>query len=320
VIVTGDASFESSKAGASGTPLEPDPLQDMKPVLDTAQVRIVSLASPLVVLAAKGMRAGASGPPGAAELLSRAGVDAIAVTDERLWSAGAKGFAETRQHLDDAGLPVAGVKTTEATVEPAQIFVDGWSVALFAASAVWPREPSAARAARERLVAADDPALATAVRATRSASDLIFVVYHGRADLSEEPDPEQRKFAAAMIDAGADAVFAEHARVPLGIEWTKGRPVFHGLGTFMGPEVPNQPWSQRGYLARLSYSKSAPPEVEACPFVIENGDPHRLRGATRANQEGIFRRHLQRLVDGVGSASVAESSRYACMRITPAAP
>jgi poly-gamma-glutamate synthesis protein (capsule biosynthesis protein) len=318
VIVTGDASFAGAPAGAGGGPIEPSPLENLKPVLDTAQVRIVSLASPLTAESAAQARG--AGPTGAAELLSRAGVDAVVVTDERLWSAGAKAFAETRQHLDAAGLSVAGVKTTEATAEPAQILVDGWSIALFAASAIWPREPSAAKDAKKGLVAAEDPSLVSAVREARSASDLVFVVYHGRADLAEQPDPEQRKFVATMIEAGADAVFAEHARVPLGVEWTQGRPVFHGLGTFIGPGVPNQPWSQRGYLARLAFSKSAPPEVEACPFVIEKGSPARLGGATRANQEGIFRRHLQRLVDGVGRANVAEPSRHACMRITPAAP
>src|SRR5690606_6949213 len=42
--------------------------------------------------------------------------------------------------------------------------------------------------------------------------------------------PYERPLAHAAIDAGADAVVGHHAHIVKGVEFHRGRPIFHGLG------------------------------------------------------------------------------------------
>jgi hypothetical protein len=92
-----------------------------------------------------------------------------------------------------------------------------------------------------------DVARSTAVvDSVRPLVDLLIVTFHGGAEgvralhvpetaesLGQEPRGELRRWAHAVIDAGADAVVGHGPHVLRGIEFYRERPVFYSLGNFV---------------------------------------------------------------------------------------
>ncbi len=87
---------------------------------------------------------------------------------------------------------------------------------------------------------------AAVVDSLRPLVDLLFVTFHGGAEgvgalhtgevaesLGPEPRGELRRWAHAVIDAGADAVIGHGPHVLRGIEFYRGIPVFYSLGNFL---------------------------------------------------------------------------------------
>ncbi len=77
-------------------------------------------------------------------------------------------------------------------------------------------------------------------------TDVVIVTFHGGAEgahalhvpdsaefLGREPRGELRRWARAVIDAGADAVVGHGPHVPRGIEFYRGRPIAYSLGNFL---------------------------------------------------------------------------------------
>jgi hypothetical protein len=86
---------------------------------------------------------------------------------------------------------------------------------------------------------------AALVDSLRPLVDMLVVTFHGGTEgktavrtangpefLAKEPRGDLRKFARAVIDAGADAVVGHGPHVLRGVEFYKGRPIFYSLGNF----------------------------------------------------------------------------------------
>ena len=87
---------------------------------------------------------------------------------------------------------------------------------------------------------------AAVVDSVRPLVDLLIVTFHGGAEgvralhvpqaaesLGREPRGDLRRWARAVIDAGADAVVGHGPHVLRGIEFYRGRPVAYSLGNFL---------------------------------------------------------------------------------------
>ena len=92
----------------------------------------------------------------------------------------------------------------------------------------------------------DIPRSAAVVDSLRSLADLVVVTFHGGAEgsralhvpqaaesLATEPRGDLRRWARAVIDAGADAVVGHGPHVLRGIEFYEGRPIVYSLGNFL---------------------------------------------------------------------------------------
>lgn len=92
----------------------------------------------------------------------------------------------------------------------------------------------------------DIPRSAAVVDSVRPLVDLLIVTFHGGSEgaralhvpetaesLGREPRGELRRWARAVIDAGADAVVGHGPHVLRGIEFYRGRPVAYSLGNFV---------------------------------------------------------------------------------------
>ena len=87
---------------------------------------------------------------------------------------------------------------------------------------------------------------AAVVDSVRRAVDLVVVTFHGGAEgsralhvpetaesLATEPRGDLRRWARAMIEAGADAVVGHGPHVLRGIEFYRDRPIVYSLGNFL---------------------------------------------------------------------------------------
>ena len=74
------------------------------------------------------------------------------------------------------------------------------------------------------------------IRGATKQADWTLVAFHCHENASDNfdmPPPFARKFTQDCIDAGADTVICDGHHPGRGIELYKGKPIFHGLGTFI---------------------------------------------------------------------------------------
>lgn len=92
----------------------------------------------------------------------------------------------------------------------------------------------------------DIPRSVAVVDSVRQLVDLLVVTFHGGAEgtralhlpevaesLGQEPRGELRRWARAVVDAGADVVVGHGPHVLRGIELYRGRPIAYSLGNFL---------------------------------------------------------------------------------------
>ncbi|KLE34900.1 capsule biosynthesis protein [Aurantiacibacter luteus] len=192
-------------------------------------------------------------PPENIAAIARAGIGMVSLAGNHIADCGAEGIAETRALLDAAGVAHAGAGADLAQArKPAFADVGGRRIALLSYNCVGPEAawagPGRAGCAYLRMIAADGAAVSPKaclesvhpealetlledVNAARGAADLVLVALHkGQVHTPAMLQPYERDIARAAIDAGADAVLSHHAHIVRGIEFHRGKPIFHGLG------------------------------------------------------------------------------------------
>ncbi|MEZ4333677.1 MAG: CapA family protein [Myxococcota bacterium] len=92
---------------------------------------------------------------------------------------------------------------------------------------------------------ADLEALRKAIASARAQADVVVVSFHwGEAVRPVIIRNYERETARLAIDAGADAVLCHHPHIVRGVDYHRGRPIFHGLG--------NAVFQVRGFAQRIS--------------------------------------------------------------------
>jgi hypothetical protein len=297
-----------------------DALAGLRPILDGTELAVASLVSPITeqpMSSAHGATPVA--PPSAADALGRAGLRVLDVGSERLWTSGKRAFTDTLSQLARAGVLAAGAGTEARSAwEPARQTVHGTPVAVIT-TATWPPKDPALGEARGSVALEDGARLTETIRAAKKAGALVIVTAGGAPEFVETPAPSLLALARSAVDAGADAVLVHGAHVPLGVAWQAGHPVFYGLGNLIADDDPKNPWTARGFVAKLHVTKSGVGPVDLCPFLISDGEPKLLGGSSRPTEEGIFRRAIERLSTPLGAVTVGEPDLHSCLRVTPPA-
>jgi len=161
--------------------------------------------------------------------LTDAGIDVASIANNHALDFGERCRQETEQTLDELGIVHSGPPGTVATVEHGNLTI---GVVAF---------HSAAHSNDVRDIAA----AVELVSEVDETHDLVIVSFHGGAEgesaLHVPDGPETyygenrgdlRRFAHAVIDAGADAVFGHGPHVPRAIEIYEERLIAYSLGNF----------------------------------------------------------------------------------------
>jgi hypothetical protein len=173
-------------------------------------------------------------PPSYAKWLKRAGFTVMNLANNHAYDYGPEGLRQTIRALRRQRLLFTG--------RPGQITVQRVGtvrVALLGfASYPWAQDLT------------DIPAARRLVRKAAGEADLVVVTFHGGAEGTDrthvprgseyylgENRGDLRRFAHAVVDAGADLVVGHGPHVLRGMEWYEGRLIAYSLGNFAGYKV-----------------------------------------------------------------------------------
>lgn len=161
--------------------------------------------------------------------LERAGINVVSLANNHVGDFGDAGRASTREVLTRLGIQFSG-----APGEVARLEVRGTRIALVAFSTSGGTND-----------VRDVQTAAALVRGLTAEADLVVVSFHGGAEGADRqhvpPGPEAflgedrgdvRRFARAVVDAGADLVLGHGPHVVRGLEVYRGRLVAYSLGNF----------------------------------------------------------------------------------------
>ena len=192
-------------------------------------------------------------PPENLAAIAEAGISMVSLAGNHIADCGAKGIAETINGLDAVGILHAGAGEDIVSARaPAICKIKGKRIALLSYNCVGPVEAWAGEGAagcaflplytadrspvspRANLQGVDPEAfdiLAEDIALARRDADFVVVAMHkGIVHVPALLAPYERQVTQAAIEFGADAVICHHAHIIRGIEFHRGKPIFHGLG------------------------------------------------------------------------------------------
>ena len=194
------------------------------------------------------------------EVLPDIGFDIVTVAGNHLYDCGPYGVIDTVEKLKELGIQPAGggANITEAK-KPVIVEKDGIKVGLLSYNATGPRlgwamsqKPGVnyVKVETSYVSARDMPGcpvkihtfiweqdmrkLKAEVAELKKQVDIAVVVFHkGNGGDYPRLDDYEQPLCYAALDAGADIIFAHHHHVLKGVEFYKGKPIYHGLGNFV---------------------------------------------------------------------------------------
>ena len=173
-------------------------------------------------------------PPSYARWLKRAGYTVMNMANNHAYDYGPSGQKQTVAALDGIGLLHTGRPNEVAyqTIDGVKVAVLGFAPYPWASSLT------------------DIPAAVKMVRKAARTADLVIVTMHAGAEGTDhvhvtrgtetylgENRGNERAFAHAVVDAGADLVVGHGPHVLRGMEWRKGRLIAYSMGNFAGFKV-----------------------------------------------------------------------------------
>jgi poly-gamma-glutamate synthesis protein (capsule biosynthesis protein) len=238
--------------------------------------------------------------PALLEGVSAAGIDIVSLANNHIRNAGSEGVLQTRRNLRKAGIRTvgAGGDATSARrptcLEPSGVRLcflayDAINTAVHAATTTRPG------AAELRL-----PDVRSDIRRLRrDGADVVAVLPHWGVEYTTRVLPQQRRWARAMVRAGADVVLGAHSHVVGPVEFIEGVPVLYSLGDFLF-DLPRFEETEEAVVAELTFQGDRLAQLELHPSVILD-------------------RSQVALLDPVGDGRVVlERMRRASARLAPA--
>jgi len=230
-------------------------LAGIAPALRAADLAIGHLEVPHTARGAelKGDVPAPGAPPENLAAIAQAGFGVVSLAGNHIADCGLEGIADTIAGLDAQGVAHCGAALDLAAARaPAIVTRGGRRIALLSYNCVGPEASWAgadtAGCAWLRIDTADGAPIAPAAALTtltdeavamlradiatvRERADLVLVALHkGIVHTPARLAPYERALSHAAIDAGADVVIGHHAHIVRGIEFHRGKPIFHGLG------------------------------------------------------------------------------------------
>ncbi|MGW1610412.1 CapA family protein [Streptomyces sp. NPDC002285] len=169
--------------------------------------------------------------------------DVCVLANNHVLDFGRAGLEETLDVLHGAGLRTAGAgrSADEAYAPVALPLPHGGRVLVFALGVSTSGVPAAWAATADRPGVAHVPELSPAasaeavrrIRQVKRAGDIVVVSVHWGSNWGYSVPRDQRRFAHALVDGGADVVHGHSSHHPRPVEVHRDRLILHGCGDFI---------------------------------------------------------------------------------------
>ena len=233
LLFTGDVCF--SCKGILSYEESAEILQDMKPIFDSVDFRIMNLETPLANEAEceKLPKSGPNiiSPPENVVFLQAAGADVATLANNHINDFTEKGLVSTLQVLDQAGIAHCGAgRNLDQAYQAVYLEKDGLKTAILS---VCENEPGYATSHSCGSAGLNMLKLLQRIREEKQQADFVVVVFHGGTEYNPIPAPGIQERYRTFIELGADAVVAGHTHCPQGYEIYNGKPILYSMGNFL---------------------------------------------------------------------------------------
>ena len=266
-----------------------DPLGEMAELLSAPDLTLVNLETTIAEIGvgrAYAKEYTFKSPPESTGLLIAAGIDGVALGNNHLLDFGLPALLRTTELLDEAGIERAGAGADRDEAYAPMLFeAAGRRVAVLSFSRILSQPSWAADTDRPGIASAYPEWLPETVRAVEAAAmeaDLVVVMIHWGVELNYCPEPYQREFANAWVEAGSDLVIGSHPHVLQGVEQIGGAWVVYSTGNLAFPSARGLSDDSAVFEFTLDGTDSG---LVAHPIHIINGRPH---AATEGQAEAIL--------------------------------
>lgn len=167
--------------------------------------------------------------------LKSLGINLVTIANNHILDYGEKALLNTIKVLGKNGITAIGAgKDIKQADEPFRIEIDGKKYAIFAASAVLPKDSWKAGENKPGISNGYNiSAICEKIKKIRADVDKIIVYMHWGEELKEYANEMQVIYAHKLVDFGADLVIGSHPHVLQEIEYYKGVPIVYSLGNFI---------------------------------------------------------------------------------------
>lgn len=240
---------------------------DLLPEVENKDISIVNLECPLTEARAPILKSGPhlKAHPNCVEILKAGKFDVAALANNHIMDYGWPGLKDTLDVCSRNGIRNVGAgRDLDEAGEILYLECKGIRMAIVNAAE---HEFSIAAGQRPGANPLDPVGNYYKIKeAARKAHHVLAVVHAGKEHYPL-PDPSLAQMCRFFIDAGASAVIGHHSHCAGGIEIYGGAPILYGLGNFLfdWPTETFEPWF-RGFVARLTVSKSSVDAVEIIPY------------------------------------------------------
>ncbi len=296
-------------------PFKGNPLGAIAPILQSANLAIANLESPLTTKKIPTKRKTAAelktrtqfllkGDPRFAKLLAADGIRLVGTANNHCMDYGGSGLAEEYSALDTAKIQHAGSGANASASATTAVFTlpSGKRVGLFCALA-FIGAPALRKCTPATLTEPgvnvlsfggkiDDKArakLAAIVAGAKQSCDFLIIGLHWGIERQQLPTPYQVQLGRAFIDAGADMVWGHHPHVLEGTEIYHGKPILYSMGNLVSP-MPAET-----ALVKLKFDGSKLTKMETIPCLVSGGKvkPNPKGRQTLKGLSELFAKHYQ---------------------------
>jgi poly-gamma-glutamate capsule biosynthesis protein CapA/YwtB (metallophosphatase superfamily) len=247
-----------------------DPFEGISSLVRQASFAAANLECTISNLGGATNRYAFRAPAQSAQLLRRAGFDAMGVANNHALDFGPVALHDSAAHLLREEIEPVGVETpTRKACDPSFFSLsDGKRIALLAISDVDPTPNSQIAAASVRAK------LGPAITKARSHANVVVCLVHWGIENSEKITDEQRELARWLIDRGVDLVAGSHPHCVQPLDFYHGCPIAYSLGNLVFDGAPTVTSWNRGALLEIGLNEGAKiSSVSLIPVVLEDGLP-----------------------------------------------
>ena len=243
---------------------------DVKPVIENADVRVVNFEMPIVFEEATKIRKAGphlGGHINSVDAVKYAGFNVCTLANNHILDLGERCCNKTIDLIKNSGIDVVGAGDSIASAE--RIFYKTKGDKRLAIINCCEHEFSIATANTAGANPLNPIKQYYAIKEARTNADFVMVIVHGGHEHYQLPSPRMMEIYRFFVDCGADAVINHHQHCFSGYEFYHGKPICYGLGNFcfdISPIRVDDIWNY-GYMAEIDFEDEKSPVLKIHPYI-----------------------------------------------------